>query len=504
MKRKNFEFPTAYTVLFLILILVTVLTHIIPAGKYDRLYYQENTNKFVIEKYGSESVNLEAQQENLDKLNINININKFTDGTIKKPMAIPDTYIKLDGKSQGLKELIAAPIFGVVESIDIIIFILVLGGIVGIVNKTGTFNVAMEVISEKTKGKEFMLVIITFLFFAAGGTIFGFWEETIPFYSILIPLFLVNGFDPMVPFATLFLGAAVGCMFSTVNPFSTIIASNAAGISFNEGLKFRFAALIVFSIISLVYIHKYIKKVKKNSKNSFVIDEQEEIKEKFLKNYNVEHNIKFNWRKKIILFLFVFQFLLMIWGVSSFGWWFQEIAAMFFGIAIIIMLLSGLSEKEAVNAFITGASEVVGVTLIIGLARAINIIMENGMISDTLLFYSSNIISEMGKGLFSIVMLLIFAFLGIFIPSTSGLAMLSMPILAPLADTVGLSRSIVVDAFTWGQGIILFIAPTGLIFVVLQIAGIPYNKWLKFVMPLFVIIVVLVIMTIYIMSVFFR
>ena len=503
MKRKNFEFPTAYTVLFLILILVTALTHVIPAGKYNRLFYQENTNEFVVETYGNGNINLEATQKNLDKLEIKIDVNKFIDGTIKKPMAIPNTYVKLDGKAQGFKELISAPISGIAESIDIIIFVLVLGGIVGIVNKTGTFNIAMKAISQKTKGKEFSLVIISFIFFAAGGTIFGFWEETIPFYSILMPLFLINNFDPLVPMATIFLGSAVGCMFSTVNPFSTIIASNAAGISFNEGLKFRFVALIVFSIISLLYINRYIKKVKKNSNNSLVIEEQEEIKEKFLKDYSQETNIKFDWRKKIILFLFIFQFIIMIWGVSSLGWWFQEAAAMFFGIAIIIMLLSGLSEKEAVNGFISGASEVVGVTLIIGLARAINIIMENGMISDTLLFYSSNVVAEMGKGLFSIAMLLIFAFLGIFIPSTSGLAVLSMPILAPLADTVGLSRAVVVDAFSWGQGVILFITPTGLIFVVLQIVGIPYNKWLKFVMPLMVIIIILIISILYVRSVFF-
>ena len=503
MKRKNFEFPTAYTVLFLILILVTVLTHVIPAGKYNRLSYEESTNEFVVETYGNGNINLEATQKNLDKLEIKIDVNKFIDGTIKKPMAIPNTYVKLDGKAQGFKELIIAPISGIAESIDIIIFVLILGGIVGIVNKTGTFNIAMKAISQKTKGKEFSLVIISFIFFAAGGTIFGFWEETIPFYSILMPLFLINNFDPLVPMATIFLGSAVGCMFSTVNPFSTIIASNAAGISFNEGLKFRFVALIIFSMISLLYIHRYIKKVKENSNNSLVIEEQEEIREKFLKDYSQETNIKFDWRKKIILFLFIFQFIIMIWGVSSLGWWFQEAAAMFFGIAIIIMLLSGLSEKEAVNGFISGASEVVGVTLIIGLARAINIIMENGMISDTLLFYSSNVVAEMGKGLFSIAMLLIFAFLGIFIPSTSGLAVLSMPILAPLADTVGLSRAVVVDAFSWGQGVILFITPTGLIFVVLQIVGIPYNKWLKFVMPLMVIIIILIISILYVRSVFF-
>ena len=501
MKRKNFEFPTAYTVLFLILIVVTILTHIIPAGKYARLSYVETTNEFVVDRQGEEEQNIAATQENLNNLGINIDVNKFIDGTIKKPMAIPNTYVSLEKHSQGLQDLIAAPISGIVESIDIIIFVLVLGGIVGIVNKTGTFNIAMKTVSQKTKGKEFLLVVITFIFFATGGTIFGFWEETIPFYTILIPLFLINGFDIMVGTATILLGSAVGCMFSTVNPFSTIIASNAAGISFNEGLRFRFIALIIFSVLGILYIYRYVKKVKQNSQNSLVLEEQEEARKTFLKDYSEDLDIKFTWRKKLILFLFVFQFLIMIWGVSSLGWWFQEIAAMFFGVAIIIMFLSGLSEKEAVNGFIAGTTEVVGVTLIIGLARAINIIMENGMISDTMLYYSSHLVAGMNKGLFSIVLLLVFGFLGIFIPSTSGLAVLSMPILAPLADTVGLSRSIVVDAFIWGQGIILFITPTGLIFVVLQSVGVSYHKWLKFVLPFLGITTVLVILILYIMSV---
>ncbi|MBF1204836.1 MAG: YfcC family protein, partial [Fusobacterium periodonticum] len=176
MKRKNWEFPTAYTVLFLILILVTVLTHIIPAGKYNRLSYQENSKEFVIESYGKDDEKLPATQETLDKLNININVEKFTNGTIKKPMAIPNTYTKVSGQAQGIDDLILAPISGLADSIDIIIFVLILSGIVGIVNKTGTFSLAMKDISQKTKGKEFLLVVISFIFFAAGGTIFGAWE----------------------------------------------------------------------------------------------------------------------------------------------------------------------------------------------------------------------------------------------------------------------------------------------------------------------------------------
>lgn len=502
MKRKNFEFPTAYSVLFLILILVTVLTHVIPAGKYSRLSYNEETKVFILDKEGEESQILEATQENLTNLGINIDLSKFTDGTIKKAMAIPDTYEKIEEKqAQGLTDLIAAPVAGLMDSMDIVIFVLVLSGIVGVVNKTGTFNIAMKTISQKTKGKEFALVVVSFIFFAIGGTTFGFWEETIPFYTILIPLFLSNGFDVLVPMSTILLGSAIGCMFSTVNPFSTIIASNAAGISFNEGLKFRFVALIFFSIITILYIYFYVKKVKRNPNSSLVLDIQEETKERFLKGYDEDIKVTLTFKQKIILFLFLFQFVIMIWGVSSLGWWFQEIAGMFFGIAIIIMILSGLSEKEAVNAFITGTSEVIGVVLIIGLARAINIIMENGMISDTLLYYSSNFVSGMNRGVFSVALLFIFGFLGIFIPSTSGLAVLSMPILAPLADTVGVSRSLVVDAFAWGQGIILFITPTGLIFVALQIAGISYNKWLKFVLPLMLIIAILIIVMLYFKSI---
>ncbi|MDO4690083.1 MAG: YfcC family protein [Fusobacterium sp.] len=502
MKRKGFEFPTAYSVLFLILILVTVLTHIIPAGKYSRLTYSTEEKVFLIDKVGMETKTLEANQENLSNLGINIDLNKFTEGTIKKPMAIPDTYERIEEKkAQGLAELIAAPVAGLMDSMDIVIFVFVLSGIVGVVNKTGTFNIAMKSISQRTKGKEFALVIVSFIFFAIGGTTFGFWEETIPFYTILIPLFLSNGFDILIPMATILLGSAVGCMFSTVNPFSTIIASNAAGISFNEGLKFRFFALIIFSIIALLYIYYYFKKVQKNPDSSLVLDIQAAAKEKFIKGYDEDSKTVLDFKQKIILFLFLFQFVIMIWGVASLDWWFQEIAGMFFGIAIIIMFLSGLSEKEAVNGFINGTSEVVGVALIIGLARAINIIMENGMISDTLLFYSSNLVSGMNKGIFSIALLFIFAFLGIFIPSTSGLAVLSMPILAPLADTVGISRSMVVDAFAWGQGVILFITPTGLIFVALQIAGISYNKWLKFVMPLIFIISILIVIIQYLKAI---
>ena len=174
----------------------------------------------------------------------------------------------------------------------------------------------------------------------------------------------------------------------------------------------------------------------------------------------------------------------MVWGVASQEWWFGEMSGLFLAIALIIMFLSGLGEKKAVEVFIDGASDLVGVVLIIGVARGINIIMDNGMISDTLLFYASGIIENMSRGIFAVVQMIIFTVLGFFIPSSSGLATLSMPIMAPLADTVNVSRALVVTAYNWGHGLVQFITPTGLILATLEMVDVTYNKWLKFVLPL--------------------
>jgi len=159
-------------------------------------------------------------------------------------------------------------------------------------------------------------------------------------------------------------------------------------------------------------------------------------------------------------------------------------SALFLGVAILIMFFSGLSEKDSVNTFIAGAADLVGVVLTIGLTRSINIVMDRGFISDTILYYSTEAVTSMNKGVFAVAQLVIFSVLGFFIPSPSGLAILSMPIMAPLADTAGLSRELVINAYNWGQGLMAFITPTGLILVTLEMAGTTFNKWLKYIMPL--------------------
>lgn len=487
-QKKKLEFPTAFTVLFIVLLLVAFLTYVIPAGLFSKLSYDSEKNVFLVENHEGNIVTMPATQETLDKLNIKLSLDKFTSKSIKKPIAIPGTYKRIKQRPQGINEIIMAPVEGVMDTVDIMVFVLILGGIIGLINKTGTFDAGIAALSKKTKGKEFLLVIFVSALIAIGGTTFGLAEETIALYPILMPIFIASGYDALVCIAAIYMGSSIGTMYSTVNPFSVVIASNAAGISFSEGLTFRIIGLVLATIITLIYIFRYANRVKSDPKQSIISEEMPQIREQFLKDYDPENVVKFDWKRILILIVFLSAFPIMIKGVSSGKWWFPEMSALFLAVSIIIIFLSGLSEKEAVNTFLDGAADLVSVVLIIGVARGINIIMDNGMISDTLLYQASNIIEHMSGGMFAVVQMFIFSILGFFIPSSSGLAVLSMPIMAPLADTVGLSRDIVVTAYNWGQGWIAFITPTGLILATLEMVNVTYDKWLKFIMPLMIII----------------
>ncbi|SCG82576.1 putative protein HI0594 [Proteiniborus sp. DW1] len=483
-KKKKFQFPTAFTVLFIILILAAILTYIVPAGLYSKLSYDPDKNLFLVENHEGEVSSYPATQETLESLNIRMNINKFLDGSIKKPIAIPGTYERIEQSPQGLLSVIMSPIQGIMDTVDIMVFVLILGGIIGLVNKSGAFDAGIAALSKRTKGKEFLLVVFVSLLIALGGTTFGLAEETIALYPILMPIFLASGYDAIVCIAAIYMGSSIGSMFSTVNPFSVVIASDAAGISFSEGLVFRAISLVLAMVITLIYIYRYAKRVQENPKNSLIYEDKERIEKRFLEYYDPENVAPFNWRRILMLLVFLGAFPILIWGVSTGIWWFPEMSGLFLAVAIIIIFLTGFSEKEAVNTFLEGAADLIGVVLIIGVARAINIVMDNGMISDTLLNYTSSVVGNMNRGIFAAVQMILFSFLGFFVPSSSGLATLSMPIMAPLADTVGISRAVVVTAYNWGQGWMSFITPTGLILATLEMVDVTYNKWLRFILPL--------------------
>ena len=484
---KKIKFPTAQTILIIIAGLVAILTWMIPSGKFDSLAYNKDENTFTRTSL-KKTETLNASKETLDALHIKIPLEKFTNGDIWKPISIPNTYHEVEAKPQGIVAFIQSPIKGIIEAADIIFLVLFIGGLIGIMNFTGAFDAGISWLADTLKGKEFILIVLVTVLIAIGGTTFGLAEETIAFYPILIPIFLAAKYDAMVALACIYLGSSIGTMCSTTNPFSAIIASDAAGINWTTGLTGRFIMLILGTLICIIYTLRYAQRVKNDPTKSVIYSQKEAIESMFGNSTN--STVKLTIRLRLILFIFAMCFVIMIYGVSQLEWWFLEMTVVFLVGTVFIGILAKIDEYTFIDLFVKGASDLLGVALIIGIARGITVLMEDGQISDTLLYYASNSTNGMNKGVFINTMLYIYGGLSFFIPSSSGMAVLTMPIMSPLADGVGIGRELIVNAYQYGMGLFAFINPTGLILASLAIVKVGYDKWLKFVMPLVIILLI--------------
>lgn len=441
------KFPTAYSILAILIIVLAVLTWIIPAGSYEYL----------------------------------------ADG---EPIA--GTYHAVAQNAQGVGAVFLAPLKGLYDAIEVAVFILMVGGFLGIVMETGAINAGINTIVQKLKGREKLLIPILMFIFALGGTTFGMAEETIAFYPLVLPIVIAAGYDALVGVSIIMVGAGVGVLASTVNPFATGIASGFAGVSLGEGIILRVIMLIVLLPIAVWYVMRYAEKVRVDPQKSYVADMYESNREHFI---GEEYNTALNGKQKIALSLFGLTFLVMIYGVIPFddlgvplpvlGWWFPELSALFLIAGIIIGIFYRLKEEKLVDSFLFGAKDLLGVAFIIGISRGITVIMNDGMITDTILYWGESALAGSGKSVFLALMYLIFLPLSILIPSTSGLATLAMPILAPLADFAGVGRDLVITAFQSASGLINLLTPTSAVVMGgLAIGRVGYNRWLKFVWKL--------------------
>lgn len=485
----KFTVPSAFTILFILTVLAALCTWVAPAGKYAKLSYQKSSQTLVIEHPQGNKDSIPATQESLQQLGIDIDISQFTTGAINKPISIPGSYESLGKRPAQIWDIPVAMVQGTIEVVDIMVFIYILGGLIALVRHIGAFEAGLGALTRKTKGHEFIFIFAVAVFMALGGSFCGMEEEAIAFYPVLCPIFIAMGYDSIVCVAAIFLAGSMGTGFSTINPFSVVIASNAAGIPFTDGLPWRVFGLIVSVGFVIGYIWHYIKKIQKDPTLSLTYEDKED----FERNWGVANTTnaplpEFTWRRKVILSLFVFAFPLMVWGVMAQHWWFPTMAASFLSIVLIIMFISATGkerygEKELTDAFTEGSSHMVGVALIIGLARGINIIMNNGLISDSLLNFATQLVAGMNGPVFIVLMLFVFFILGFVVPSSSGLAVLSMPIMAPLADTVGMPRFIIVCAYQWGQYAMQFLCPTGLVMATVQMLNMKYQHWFRFSVP---------------------
>lgn len=455
------RFPTAYTILFCLIAVVAALSWIIPAGQYERVMNEE----------------------------------------VGREVAVPGTYETVAPNPQGFVDVILAPTAGFYDpdsytanAIDVALFVLFLGGFLGVMNATGAIDTGIRSAMRHLKGHEIWMIPILMSLFALGGTTYGMAEETLAFYAILVPVILAAGYDAVTGVAIILIGAGIGVLGSTINPFATVIAANAASIPFTDGIVLRFVLLIGGLLISIGYVMRYAHRVKADPSRSVVSKQWAAHRKLFLEAHEEEmHSASLTRTQIISLIIFGITFAVMIWGVSSQGWWMARMGALFFGAAILIGLIARLGEKELTGSFVDGARDLLGVALVVGLARGIVVIMEQGMIADTILHSAETSLGGLPELAFINLMFWIEVGMSFFVPSSSGLAVLSMPILAPLADFANVGRDLVVTAYQSANGLVNLINPTFAVVVGgLAIGRVSYDRWLAFIWPLLLILTVFI------------
>jgi uncharacterized ion transporter superfamily protein YfcC len=470
-KKHRFKMPGAYTILFILIVLVAISSYFIPAGVYDLT----------------------------------------PDGA-----PIPGTYHEVEANpARIIRDSLRAPIegmYGIQDdtgnvnafnygelygAIDVALFVIIVGGYLGVTMKTGAITTGINSLVRSLKGREKLMIPVLMIVFALGGTSYGMAEETLAFYPLIVAVMIAAGYDALTGAAILLLGAGIGVIGSTINPFATGIASGFADTSIADGLAGRLVMLVVGTAIGIFWVMRYAERVRKDPSKSLVYNMKEENEAKFLSQDPESANAPLTGKNKIVLVLFFLGFLVMMYGVipwSDLGlglptlwWWFPEMSASFILFSILIGIVGGLGEQGLTEGFVDGARDLLGVALIVGVARGISVVMNNAQITDTVLHWTEDAVSGLGGGKFLILLFLLFIPLSFLIPSSSGLATVTMPIMVPLASFAGVSSYLVVSSYQFGSGLLALVTPTfAVVMGGLAIARVPYPTWLKFALPVVV------------------
>jgi uncharacterized ion transporter superfamily protein YfcC len=484
---KKIKFPTAFTVLAGVLLLVWVASFVVPAGAYR--------------------------------------VDPETDGPV------PGTYRELPscsnaegdavcvetGFDQRLKQLWIAPpngLYGVENdrgfvaadeqgflygSAQIFLFVLAVGAFITVTMKTGAIQTGIGRLALRFRSSGSVLIAILMLVFATGGTTYGMWEETLGFFALLVPLTLALGYDRMVAASIIFLGAGTGVLCSTVNPFATGVASDAAGVSLGAGIGVRIAMWVVLVSMAIAYVLRYASRLQTDPSRSVVgISATDAQDARGL----IDDVPALTGRQKLVLVLFAGAFVVMVYGfipwndlwqegfgrdfpLPTFGsFFFPEAAALFFVMAVVVGLIAKLGEEGTVNTIIAGASDFLAAALIIVLARGITVVMKNTYMTDTVLHWMEDAVSGSSQGVFGVLTFAVNLPIAFLVPSSSGHAALVMPILAPLADFAGVARDVAVTAYQSASGIVNMITPTSAVIMGgLALSKVGYDRYLKFVWP---------------------
>jgi uncharacterized ion transporter superfamily protein YfcC len=493
----KWRFPSAFTILFGVTLAVWILAFIVPTGTYK--------------------------------------INADSGRPIPGSYARTGSGLTFNGR---LKDLFLSPVnglFGVKSAktgfigpyesgelfgaASVFLFVLAIGIFITMTMRSGAIDAGIARINARMGGRGVGLIVILMIIFSIGGTTEGMAEETLGFYSLVVPLMLKLGYDRLVAASVILLGAGIGTLGSTINPFATGVASGAADISIGDGIVLRLIMYVVLTAITIAYVVRYAVRVKADPSKSFLIAKAKgglspakRTVDGGAKKQDAEVSepeaAMLTSRQRAALILMGLTFAFMIFAIVPWaqvlhgsgapnyswqlGWYFPELAALFIVMAIVIGLVAGLGEKGMTDTIVSGAGDFIGVGLIIVLARGVTVIMNNSLITDTVLHSLEGAVKDTSSGVFGVLLFLLNIPLALFVPSSSGHATLAMPVLAPLADFAGVGRSVVVTAFQSASGWANLFAPTSAVVMGgLAMAKVPYNKYLRFLAPLLLILLVL-------------
>lgn len=415
-----------------------------------------------------------------------------------------------------LSQALLAPIKGFGDAIDICVFVLILGSFLKIVNSTNAIETGIQVLIKKLHGHELILIPILMILFSIGGTTYGMLEETVGFYALLAAAMVAAGMDTIVSSAIVLLGAGSGVLGSTVNPFAVGVAVDAAksvlpaGTTINQGVIIGLGAVLWITtlLISIIFVMSYAKKViAKKGSTILSLQEVKNMEATYGDEGIGKKNVQLSGRQKLTLILFAFTFIVMIisfipwedFGVTLFAdskfiglswlvgcplgqWYFQEATLWFLMMAIIIAIVNKMSEHEIVDKLVDGADDMVGVILIIALARGASVLMSQTYLDNYLIYNVSRVLEMLPKVIFAPLNYIFHVGLSVLVPSSSGLATLSSPIMASLAQKVGFSVETTIMEMVAANGFVNLFTPTcGAIMGGLALAKVEYTSWLKWV-----------------------
>ena len=455
---KQFKVPHVYAIIFALMVIFAVLTWIVPSGSYQR------------QEVNGREVTVAGTYEQSEKTYID-----------------EETGDEVDLR-QGVFDVLQAPTRGIQEAIEVVAFILIVGGSFQVITKTGAITSGMGRVVRRFKNKDILIIPIAMVLFALGGTSFGMAEETLPFFAIFMPIMMAMGFDSMTAFMVVFVGARTGYIASTINPFNVLIAQGILGIQGNPQLWLRMIALVVLTAVAITWVVLYARRVKKNPESSITFEDDIAKKVEFAADESAL-DAEFTGRQKGVLAVFIAGMCLIIWGLVTQGWYMNEISAVFLAMGLLAGVIAGFSQDVIAQEFVAGIADFAFSAIVVGLARGILVIASDGMIIDTILNALATGLGGIPAVLFTTLLYAVENLLAILVPSSSGLAALTVPIFGPLTELMGLNPEAAVWALSMGSATMSLICPTSAILVAgLGVCKIKLGQWWKTVWKFFLVV----------------